>query len=251
MAKQVGIFPIEGALENVSFYKSEDGYRVRKKSGVSKDRIMNDPAFIRTRENLNQFGLNAKAGKFIRNAIPSLLKKGKDPRVSSRLSKIMGDIAKLDHVSERGNKKVAVAAASMTGLELLKGFNFNKRAVLQSVLDAAIDVDGDTGVVKIMGFIPEENLTAPQGATHVGFRSGFASINFETNESSTVYSAKRQLKIDLTATDVVLNLSSIPDTGGAQKKMVVLLVEFYQEVDAVLYPLSNGAFNALSILEIK
>ena len=102
MAKQVGIFPIQGALENVSFYKSEEGFMVRKKGGVSKERIMSDPAYVRTRENINQFGLNAKAGKIIRNAIPSLLKKGKDPRVSSRLSKVMGDIAKQDHVSPRG-----------------------------------------------------------------------------------------------------------------------------------------------------
>lgn len=251
MAKQVGIFPIEGALENVSFYKSEDGYRVRKKSGVSKDRIMNDPAFVRTRENLNQFGLNAKAGKFIRNAIPSLLKKGKDSRVSSRLSKVMGDIAKQDHLSARGQKKIAVVASANDGLALLKGFNFNKRAVLQSVLDAAIQVDAASGIVKIPEFIPEDNLTAPQAATHVGFRSGFASINFETHESSTVYSPKVQLPINLAMTNVTLEPPSVPDTGAAQKMMVVLLVEFYQDVDGVLYPLSNGAFNALSILDIK
>jgi hypothetical protein len=250
MAKQVGIFPIEGALENVSFYKSEDGFMVRKKGGVSKDRIMNDPAYVRTRENLNQFGLNAKAGKIIRNAIPSLLKKGKDSRVSSRLSKLMGDIAKQDHVSVRGKKSVAIAAETPAALLLLKGFNFNNRANLQSVLDAPIDFDSATGVVRVLNFIPEENLTTPHGATHVGFRSGFASINFATAQTSTVYSPKVQVPIDLTMTDVILNPPSIPDTGAGQKRMIVLLVEFYQEVDGVLYPLSNGAFNSLSILDM-
>ena len=251
MAKQAGIFQIEGTLENVSFYKSEEGFMVRKKGGVSKDRIMNDPAYARTRENLNQFGLNAKAGKMIRNAIPSLLKRGKDSRVSSRLSKLMGDIAKQDHTSARGKKAVSIAANAPEGLSLLKGFNFNKRAILQSILDAALDVNAATGVVKIPGFIPEENLTAPQGATHVSFRSGFSSINFETNVTSTVYSPKVKLPIDLTQTDVVLTPPSVPDTGIGQKWMSVVLIEFYQEVDGVSYPLSNGAFNALSVLSME
>lgn len=250
MAKQVGIFPIQGTLENVSFYKSEEGFMVRKKGGVSKDRIMNDPAYVRTRENINQFGLNAKAGKIIRNAIPSLLKKGKDPRVSSRLSKLMGDIAKQDHISARGKKAVSVAAETPEGLALLKGFNFNKRAILQSVLDAPIDCNVALGVVKITSFIPAENLTAPQGATHVGFRSGFASINFGTGLTSTVYSPKVLLLIDLTTTDINLIPPSVPDTGDGQKRMVVLLVEFYQDVDGVMYPLSNGAFNSLNILDM-
>ena len=183
MAKQVGIFPIEGTLENVSFYKSEEGFMVRKKGGVSKNRIMSDPAYVRTRENLNQFGLNAKAGKVIRGAIPTLLKKGKDPRVSSRLSKIMGEIAKGDHDSPRGQKKVAVAAAALDGLAMLKGFDFNKRAVFKTIFDAPYDVSLVNGIIKIPAFIPEENLNVPQGATHVSFRSGFVSINFQTKKN--------------------------------------------------------------------
>lgn len=80
MAKQSGILPIEGTIENMTFYKTEDGFKIRKKGGVSKERIMSDPAYARTRENLNQFGLNASAGKLIRASIATLLKKGKDSR---------------------------------------------------------------------------------------------------------------------------------------------------------------------------
>lgn len=66
MPKQVGIFQIEGTLGNVTFYKSKEGYKVRKKGGVSKERMMTEPSYARTRENLSQFGLNAKAGKLVR-----------------------------------------------------------------------------------------------------------------------------------------------------------------------------------------
>lgn len=251
MAKQSGIFQIEGTLENVTFYKSaEGGYMVRKKSGVSKERIMNDPAYVRTRENLNQFGLNAKAGKLLRETIPTLLKKGKDSRVSSRLSKIMGEIAKHDHLSVRGQKKAALGIAIPEGIAWLKGFNFNKRAILSTILAAPCQVDNTTGVVTIASFIPEEQIAAPQGATHVGFRSGFTAINFETGVTETAYSPKVILPLNLTPESVTLTPETIPVSDAGSKRMVVLLLEFFQEVDGIKYPLSNGAHNALNILDM-
>ena len=49
MAKYSSLFKVEGTLGEVNFYKSEDGYRMRTKGGVSKQRIERDPAFARTR----------------------------------------------------------------------------------------------------------------------------------------------------------------------------------------------------------
>ena len=51
MAKLSGILKIEGTLENLTFYKTQDGHLVKTKGGVSADRIANDPTFQRTREN--------------------------------------------------------------------------------------------------------------------------------------------------------------------------------------------------------
>ena len=50
MAKLKGIIKLEGTLDNWTFYKGKEGYLVKTKSGVSKERIQNDPAFERTRE---------------------------------------------------------------------------------------------------------------------------------------------------------------------------------------------------------
>ena len=68
MAKNTSLFKVEGTLDNVTFYKSADGHFVRTKGGVSKSRILNDPAFIRTRENGAEFGRSAGAGKMLRMA---------------------------------------------------------------------------------------------------------------------------------------------------------------------------------------
>jgi hypothetical protein len=71
MAKNKSLFKIEGTLDNVTFYKSADGYFVRTKGGVSKNRIMNDPAFVRTRENGSEFGRSASSGKLLRDSVSS------------------------------------------------------------------------------------------------------------------------------------------------------------------------------------
>ncbi|WP_206106589.1 hypothetical protein [Ilyomonas limi] len=69
MARLNGILKIEGTLQDMTFYKTQDGHLVKTKSGVSGDRIANDPAFARTRENGYEFGNAAAAGKLLRDAI--------------------------------------------------------------------------------------------------------------------------------------------------------------------------------------
>ncbi|WP_262697341.1 hypothetical protein [Maribacter vaceletii] len=39
------IIKLEGMLDNLIFYKGQDGYLVKAKSSVSKERIQNAPAF--------------------------------------------------------------------------------------------------------------------------------------------------------------------------------------------------------------
>ncbi len=251
MAKQAGILQIEGTVDNMTFYKSQEGYLVRKKGSITKERILTDPAFVRTRENLNQFGLNAKAGKLIRNSITTLLKKGKDSRVSSRLSKVMSDVAKHDHVSVRGQKKVAIGVEAMEGMALLKGFNFNNRAIMGSILSAPLEVDMATGEVSITSIIPEEQVEAPSGATHVSFRTAIASIDFAVGESETVYTDAVVLPLNLTPAPVTLTPASVPSLGASAKTMVVLLLEFYQELDGTMYPLLSGSYNALCVVGIE
>ncbi|HWC53427.1 MAG TPA: hypothetical protein VG676_07575, partial [Chitinophagaceae bacterium] len=86
MAKQKGILKLEGTIAGVTFYKSKDGYLAKEKSGVSADRIANDPVFQRTRENGAEFGRAGKAGKVLRNALRALLLNAADSRMVSRLT---------------------------------------------------------------------------------------------------------------------------------------------------------------------
>lgn len=248
MAKNSSLFKIEGTLDNVTFYKSADGYFVRTKGGVSKNRIMNDPAFVRTRENGSEFGRSASSGKLLRDAVSSFVFKAKDSKLSSRLMKVMSDIKNQDLVSARGERNVVEGLATATGKSYLKGFDFNNRATMRSVFFSPITVDSGTGVITITDLKPTEQIRFPEGATHFSLQSGFVNLDFETGASDIAYSAVSNLPIDGAVSTITLSPSGVPVGSGFE--FVVLLIEFFQEVNGQQYALNNGAYNVLNIVEV-
>ena len=248
MARNSSLFKIEGTLDNVTFYKSADGYFVRTKGGVSKNRIMNDPAFVRTRENGSEFGRSASSGKLLRDAVSSFVFKAKDSKLSSRLMKVMSDIKNQDLVSTRGERNVVEGLSTATGKAYLKGFDFNNRATMRSVFFSPFTVDNATGVITITDLKPTEQIRFPEGATHFSMQSGFVNLDFETGTSDITYSAVSNLLIDGTVSTVTLTPSGAPTGNGFE--FVVLLIEFFQEVNGQQYSLNNGAYNVLNIVEV-
>jgi hypothetical protein len=248
MAKQKSFLKVAGTLDGLTFYKSVDGHLVRTKGGVSKGRIMNDPSFIRTRENIAEFGTTAQSGKLLRNAIGTMLNRAKDPRMSSRMMGILSKVRQLDSSSARGERIVNEGLLTVEGKQLLKGFDFNNRAALQSVFHAPISLDTITGVISIVDFIPMDQLQTPEGATHVAFRSAFINLDFITGEFDTKYSPIVNTVLDMNSTTITLTPSAIPTGTGTQ--LYLLLIEFFQEVNSVQYPLKNGAFNVLNLIDI-
>ena len=134
MAKFDGIFDIQGTLKGMTFYKTADGIRIRTKGGISKQRIMNDPAFARTRENGAEFAHSAKMSQLLRQSVSTLVADAKDSRTSSRLNQIMSRIKNMDTLHVRGERTVTEGFNNPLGLQELTGFDFNKNAVLGSVL---------------------------------------------------------------------------------------------------------------------
>jgi hypothetical protein len=248
MAKNKSLFKIEGTLDNVTFYKSADGYFVRTKGGVSKNRIMNDPAFVRTRENGSEFGRSASSGKLLRDSVSSFVFKAKDSKLSSRLMKVMSDIKNQDLISVRGERNVVEGLATLTGKEMLKGFDFNNRATFRSVLYTPLTVDGATGIISISDLKPSEQIRYPDGATHFSLQSGFANVDFSNGVSNVTYSAATNLPLDGSLSSITLTPSGVPTGTGTA--LVVMLVEFFQEVNGQQYALNNGAYNVLTILEV-
>lgn len=248
MAKQKSILKIEGTLDELTFYKGQDGFMVRTKGGVSKNRIMNDPAFARTRENGMEFGHCAKMSKLLRLSILDLLQDAKDNRLHSRLMQRLAEVKNCDLTSARGNRTVANGLSTSEGKEALKGFNFNRNATLGQVLLKDFELDMTTGEISLLDFHIQQHVQVAEGATHVALRSGFLNLDFDTFEKELMLSTVVNLMVDAPMDDVVLLPSGVP-TGSGQM-LYFLKVSFYQEVNGAQYPLRNGIFNALEMVAV-
>jgi len=249
MAKQKGIIKLKGTLDDITFYKSQDGFLARGKGGVDGNRIANDPAFQRTRENGAEFGAAGKAGKMLRTSIRALLQNAADSRMASRLTQEMVKVIQADATNPRGQRNVIDGEA-----ELLEGFEFNIRGKLGTTLFApfAAAIDRVTGAltVNIPSFIPANMIAAPGGSTHYKIVSAGSEIDFENETFVVDVQETAVLPWDNAATAVV-NLASAVTPNSTHPLFLVVGIEFYQDVNGIKYPLKNGAFNALSLVKIN
>lgn len=248
MARQKGIIKLKGTMGDITFFKTRDGYMARERGGVDANRMANDPAFQRTRENNAEFGRAGKASKMLRTAIRPLLLNSADSRMVSRLTKAMMTVIKADLTSERGLRNVIDGEA-----ELLLGFEFNDRGKLGTTFYAPFEVaiDRVTGelTVDIASFIPANMVTAPSGTTHFKIISAGAEVDFE-NETYVVSTSETAiLPWDATPTALINQVNAVT-ANSTHPLFLVFGIEFYQEVNGQMYSLRNGAFNPLALVAV-
>lgn len=248
MAKQTGIIKLKGKIGDLSFYKTKDGHLAREKGGVEAGRIKNDPAFARTRENGAEFGGAASTGKLTRDSLRPIALNASDNRLVARMTKLMTQIKNLDTTSARGKRTVGVAMVGAPAKALLKGFEFNKNALLSSIMYKPYAVNTTTGVVTIAGLVPINDVVFPTGATHISLTGCYANIHFATGISDVKLTNVVNLPIDSTSTAVTLTPTAVPAGTGA--KVFLLRIEFFQSINGVQYSLKNGAYNALRVVEV-
>jgi hypothetical protein len=249
MAKQKGIIKLKGTIGDITFYKTKDGYIAREKGGIDANRIANDPAFQRTRENGSEFGRAGKAGKTLRLALRTLLLNSSDSRMVSRLTQAMVKVIQADLTNDRGLRNVIDGEA-----ELLRGFDFNITGKLGTTLFAPFvgGIDRVTGeiTVDLEPFLPANMIAAPSGTTHFKIISAGAEIDFEAETFVVSSSETAVLPWDSTLTAVINHLNMV--TPNSTKPLFLDLgVEFYQGVNAKMYPLKNGSYNPLALVQVS
>ena len=91
MARQKGVLKYVGTLGDVRHFKikGQEGYFAGMVGGPSGEQVLSAPEFERTRENMNEFGACAKAGKSVRTGLSQIVKQMSDTRVAGRLTAIM------------------------------------------------------------------------------------------------------------------------------------------------------------------
>lgn len=248
MAKQSGIIKLKGTIDDISFYKTADGHMARAKGGISRNRILNDPAFQRTRENGAEFGTAGRGGKLIRTAIRYLMQNAKDRRVVARLTKELLKVVKTDSTNDRGQRTIENGT-----MELLFGFDFNINAPLGTTFYAAHDAfyTRPTGeaTVKIDPYSPAIRIAAPGGTTHFMISMGAAELDFPNMKF--VFASDNSGMLPYNPVEVPVSSITVTLTPASVLPVVqVLAVEFFQFVNGEYYPLKNGANNTLGIVNL-
>lgn len=247
MARQEDTILLTGPVGNLSFYKTKGGYFVRKKSGVSGDRIKSEPAYARTRENIAEFGRASLATKLFRSAFSPLVQCAADNRVSSRLTGRMVKVIQGDAVNARGQRNVRRGETS-----LLEGFQFNKNSSLTKSFSAPFtaSIDRGTGemVIDIPAFDAAEVISGPEGATHFCLPAGGAAIDFEGKKYSAAMCGTADMPVDGMQGSLQLNVTVAPGSGDPM--FLVFGVEFLQVVNGRRYPLRDARCNAMAIVRV-
>ena len=249
MARQNGIIKLKGTIGDITFYKTKDGHLAREKGTLDANRIKNDPAFQRTRENGSEFGRAGTAGKTLRTALRTLLLNASDNRMVSRLTQSMVKVIQADTTSERGLRNVIDGEA-----ELLTGFEFNIRGKLGTSLFApyTANIDRVSGAITVDldSFIPANMIAAPSGTTHFKIISAGTEVDFEADTYVSSNSETAILPWDMTAT-IAISQSNAGTPASTKPLFLALGIEFFQQVNGSMYPLKNGSFNPLALVQVS
>lgn len=267
MARQTGPLRYKGTLGEIRHFKIKGlkGDFAGLKGGPSGEQVKNAAEFVRTRENMNEFGGCAIAGKSLRVGLSQLMKQMSDRQLTGRITAIMKRINLEDQSEARGYRAILISNQK----QYLLGLNFNSNMSFDTIFFAPYSVTANstrtTATLTVEPFNPTSYVNAPVGATHfrlvntVSVLSDFAfnatsgayePIDIENNESSKIsYSDYLDITTALaTPTTVVAELDGTPTLSADVSVINAVGIEFYQKVGTDYYLLNSG--NALKINDI-
>ncbi|WP_276485576.1 hypothetical protein [Paraflavitalea pollutisoli] len=218
-------------------------------NGVTAEKVQNDAVFERTRENMAEFTRSGKASVSIRELFRELTIYAKSNDAHTRLVKLLSKVISTDPISKRGERTVTNG-----DLLLLKGFNFNRRVPLREIVypryTVAIDRAAGQATIAMPEFVPKVLIGCPKATTHFKLVLALATLNFETDASTYVKVSTNEIGWDQVlrpAENMVLNFpANTPDNI-----IVVMSVEFYQNINGVSYDLKTGQSNAAAIVAVS
>ncbi|WP_369970938.1 hypothetical protein [Psychroserpens sp. XS_ASV72] len=218
---------------------------------------MNDPAYRRTRENMQEFGGAAKTGKAFRESFAGIVRLVGDSYVSARLNAIIRKVCGLG-TGARGERDIDL----VSHVDLFKGFNLNLSKPFDTQFNApssppVINAARDTVTWDIPDFDTDTFVLAPEGATHfklalaAGFTSnyewvpaikGYEPVDEDVNGRGMVtYSAEIPLGGMVgSATNLVVDMSSYGAIPVTSALFAGTAIVFYQMVNGQLYEFSQG-----------
>jgi hypothetical protein len=155
---------------------------------------------------------------------------------------------KLDATNVRGEKQLLEGDPMV-----LKGFEFNIDGPLSSTLRTTVGstFNRTTGAasITIPAMVPTRSISAPGGATHYKIVGGAAAVDFTTKTADADTDESAYLPLDNNQASALTLAFSLPANATAPVLNVVG-IKFFLDDNGVKYPLNNGAYNSMSIVDI-
>ena len=265
MAKQKSIIKIQGSIDDMTFYQMNGSNFVKKKStGITKERINNDPRFERTKENNQEFAGATAAAAGIRLGFAEI-SDFFDNMLSVRLAGVCRKVISKD-TGKRGQRPFLPAIDK----EGLQTFVLNKSSSLDTIFKAPYTISVVTGrynaVLTVPDFNPAMQIVAPSGATtfRIFFQiSAVSSYEYDLLTQKYVpafpdYNGKHALVTSayfpLNSTTITLPplTALLTDVEELPEPMVLLVcagIQFYQTIGDFNYPLTSR--NAMKIVSVN
>lgn len=266
MARQVGALQYLGTIGNIRNFKIRglDGIYAGLIGGATRDQILTDPAFARTRENMSEFGGSAQMGKALRDAVPSLVRTHADTIFAGRLTAKFRSLADFG-TGVRGQRDINL----YNNPQVLQGLPLNPKQPLRTVGGFPFTLSINSGRnlcdINVLGFTPRDVLDVPVGATHFRVVLAIASVSTRQYNTSTkkyepvnpqndslgevVYSAYTSVDAPVSSLAASAALPGSPVMTTDEALCTFVGIEFYQLVNATQYLFAQN--NATDIVDVR
>lgn len=265
MAEQKSFIKLQGTLGGLTFYEKEGKSLVKTAGGVTRERILKDPNYIRTRENMREFGAAARIGRSLRIGLNNLVQEVSSPNLTARVTGQMKRINKVG-TGDRGGRSFEI----LTNRQLLEGFELQPALPLRNVFfppfqEPTIDANRSVVTWEVPDFNTQNYIKIPNGASHARLvlntcvlsdyeldtsLNAYAFVHPAENErSATTFSQEFALS-GMVGSSLSLNTdlgltAALPNTAGV---VVALGILFYQVINGNYYGLTNN--NAVQIYRV-
>jgi hypothetical protein len=263
MAIQTGAIKYRGSFKSIRNYMNlhDPLTYAGEKGGANRDLIMNNPAFARTRENMNEFGGVGVVVKAIRRGLLNLLPEQTDKLFTSRLMKVVKEINRRDYEGVHGKRAIIISGDR----PFLATIVFN---VLESIADNLQQqfswehpIGRGEATLTLTAF-DIKNVMIPQGATHYRVQNHVSIISDYTYvEANRRYEPLSQLNamsahayseytaIGTKLTDEIVAAFPLGTAPGDDDSVIECVgVEFYLKSGAADYlPLKGSSMKVIDV----
>jgi hypothetical protein len=262
MSTNKGLIRLRGSIGGFTFYKAYGRELVRRTAGPSREQIMSDPTFQRTRENLAEFGGCSKIAKAFRTSLAEVSQLT-DGQFGNRLTKLFKHLSLL-HKEMQGQRPMMLSQHRAD----FRNFECNITNKLPDTLAASLITGHNeqrTVATVTMQAMQTSAVNMPAGATHFRLVQALGLVSdycYDTGlkgyrpleptldtKGLVTYSDYHSIEAEYVPETTLVTKFDVETTLPCNLSVVHTLgITFFQRLGSICYPLKQG--QALRVLEI-